>query len=96
LNVLEEPPPMPRKTVHVMISGRVQGVGYRAWTERQALARGLSGWVRNRRNGSVEALFAGEAEVVDAMVAACRAGPPQARVNSVLTDELRGLGHVLD
>jgi acylphosphatase len=78
---------MPKKTVHVMISGKVQGVGYRAWTERQALARGLSGWVRNRRNGSVEATFSGEAEVVDAMLAACRVGPPQGRVNSVDADE---------
>ncbi len=79
----ETKPSMPRKTIHVTISGKVQGVGYRAWTERQALARGLSGWVRNRRGGMVEAVFSGEAEIVDAMLAACRAGPPQGRVNSV-------------
>jgi acylphosphatase len=78
---------MPNKTLHVTISGKVQGVGYRAWTEKQALARGLSGWVCNRRGGTVEAVFSGEAAVVDAMVAACRAGPPQGRVNSVDANE---------
>ena len=47
-----------------MIRGRVQGVGYRAWVEHQASTRDLEGWVRNRRDGSVEALFAGPADVV--------------------------------
>ena len=51
---------MATRTVHVMISGRVQGVGYRAWTAREAERRGLSGWVCNRRDGSVEAVFSGE------------------------------------
>src|ERR1700732_2059798 len=67
----------------VTISGRVQGVGYRAWVERQARARGLEGWVRNRRDGSVEALFAGPADVVAEMVAVCRRGPSSARVGHV-------------
>ena len=49
---------------HVTIRGRVQGVGYRAWVEHEARARDLEGWVRNRRDGSVEALFAGPADVV--------------------------------
>ena len=53
---------------HVMIRGRVQGVGYRDWVEYAALDHGLEGWVRNRRDGSVEAVFAGPAEAVDAMV----------------------------
>ncbi len=53
----------------VTIRGRVQGVGYRAWVEERALAHDLEGWVRNRRDGSVEALFAGPAEVVTDMVA---------------------------
>jgi acylphosphatase len=60
---------------HVVIRGRVQGVGFRAWTEVTALERGLQGWVRNRRDGSVEALFAGPAAAVAAMVAECHRGP---------------------
>lgn len=71
------------RTVHVMVSGLVQGVGYRAWTEREANARQLSGWVRNRRSGDVEAVFTGEAVDVAAMLAACSAGPRMARVNAV-------------
>src|ERR1700682_1437535 len=62
----------------VTIRGRVQGVGYRAWVEHQAMARGLEGWVRNRRDGSVEALFAGPADAVSEMVAVCRRGPASA------------------
>ena len=71
------------RTVRVIVSGRVQGVGFRYWVERQAAIRGLSGWVRNRRDGSVEALFSGEATVVDAMAEACRAGPRMAMVENV-------------
>ena len=67
----------------VVIKGRVQGVGYRAWLEHQARTSKLEGWVRNRRDGSVEALFAGPATVVAEMVALCRHGPPSARVDSV-------------
>jgi acylphosphatase len=68
---------------HVTVRGRVQGVGYRAWVEHEALRRGLDGWVRNRRDGSVEAAFAGPPDLVAAMVAACRRGPPSARVEGV-------------
>ena len=68
---------------HVTIRGRVQGVGYRAFVEHEARARDLEGWVRNRRDGSVEALFAGPADVVAAMIAACRRGPSSARVEAV-------------
>ena len=67
----------------VAIRGRVQGVGYRAWVEHAALRRGLEGWVRNRRDGSVEAVFAGPAETVAAMIEACRRGPGSARVDAV-------------
>ena len=67
----------------VTIRGRVQGVGYRAWVEDSALAHDLEGWVRNRRDGSVEALFAGPAEVVADMVAQCRRGPSSSRVDAV-------------
>lgn len=68
---------------HVLISGVVQGVGYRAWTARTASASGLSGWVRNRHEGSVEAVFAGAAPTVDAMIAACWRGPRAAIVTGV-------------
>jgi acylphosphatase len=67
----------------VIIRGRVQGIGYRAWTEVMALERGLQGWVRNRRDGSVEALFIGVEETVEDMIARCRSGPPGARVDQV-------------
>jgi acylphosphatase len=70
----------------VTIRGRVQGVGYRAWLEHQAISARLEGWVRNRRDGSVEAAFAGPARAVADMVALCRHGPPAARVAEVLTE----------
>ena len=67
----------------VTIRGRVQGVGYRAFVAHQAMSRELEGWVRNRGDGSVEALFAGPADVVSDMVAVCRRGPAWARVDAV-------------
>ena len=67
----------------VTIRGRVQGVGYRAWVERQARLLGLEGWVRNRRDGSVEALFAGPSAIVADTVASCRHGPSSAQVDDV-------------
>ena len=71
---------------HVTVRGRVQGVGYRYFVEHEARARGLEGWVRNRRDGSVEALFSGSVEAVAAMIVACQRGPPSARVEA-LRDE---------
>lgn len=68
------------KTVRVVVSGRVQGVWFRGWTIETARGLGLDGWVRNRRDGTVEAVFAGPADAVDDMVRACRDGPPFARV----------------
>lgn len=73
----------PQKAIVVRIEGRVQGVWYRGWTVGEAKRRGLRGWVRNRSDGSVEALFAGDAEAVDQMLAACWRGPPAARVATV-------------
>lgn len=67
----------------VIIGGRVQGVGYRAWTEHVARERGIEGWVRNRRDGSVEALFAGPETAVAGMIAACKRGPPGSRVDAI-------------
>jgi acylphosphatase len=68
---------------HVTIRGRVQGVGYRAFVDHEARTRKLEGWVRNRRDGSVEAVFAGPAATVAAMIAVCRQGPSSARVEAV-------------
>jgi len=67
----------------VIIRGRVQGVGYRAWTEYTADMRTIEGWVRNRRDGSVEAVFSGSAQVVREMIDLCRQGPPGARVDAI-------------
>jgi acylphosphatase len=67
----------------VMIRGRVQGVGFRAWTEITALELGVEGWVRNCRDGSVEAVFAGPEETVLTMIELCRDGPPGAQVTMV-------------
>jgi acylphosphatase len=71
--------------IRARIRGRVQGVGYRDWTMRRADALGLRGWVRNRSDGSVEALFIGPQEVVDRMVGDCRRGPSMARVEAIET-----------
>jgi acylphosphatase len=71
------------KAERVVIHGRVQGVWYRAWTVEQARHRRLAGWVRNRRDGTVEAVFAGEPEAVEAMIEACRTGPKRARVTDI-------------
>jgi acylphosphatase len=68
---------------HVSIRGRVQGVGYRAWTADEARRRGLEGWVRNRRDGSVEAVFCGAEGAIADMLTACRRGPSSARVDAV-------------
>jgi acylphosphatase len=68
---------------HIVVRGRVQGVGYRAFVEHEALKRGLEGWVRNRRDGSVEAVFIGPSTAVDAVIEACRRGPFAARVDAI-------------
>lgn len=74
------------RALHVRVTGIVQGVGYRAWTEQAARARGLSGWVRNRRDGSVEAVIAGDDGAVDLMLAALRTGPPASEVDDVVAE----------
>ena len=71
----------------VTITGRVQGVGYRAWVEDRARACGVEGWVRNRRDGSVEAVFGGPADLVSEMIASCRRGPSSARVDGVQEED---------
>ena len=79
---------------HVVFRGRVQGVGFRAFVEEVATRKGLEGWVRNRRTGTVEAVLSGDAEAVDAVIEACRKGPPHSRVESSINarptaDELK-------
>jgi acylphosphatase len=76
-----------------IIRGRVQGVGYRAWVDHEARRVGLQGWVRNRRDGSVEAVFEGAEDIVKGMIESCRSGPSSARIddiaeNDAQTDEL--------
>ena len=75
------------KRVHINISGRVQGVFFRAETQRAAMGFNLSGWVRNMPDGRVEAVFEGEDENVDKMLDWCHIGPPAARVQEVITNE---------
>jgi acylphosphatase len=72
-----------RRVVSVRITGRVQGVWYRGWTQEEAIKRQLDGWVRNRNDGSVEAIFSGTSAQVAEMIEACRAGPPMARVDDI-------------
>jgi acylphosphatase len=72
--------------LQVLISGRVQGVFYRAYTRDQARARGLTGWVRNLPDGRVAAVFEGDREQLKAMLAWCRQGPPYAHVDEILED----------
>ena len=67
----------------VVFRGRVQGVGFRAFVEDEAARTGVEGWVRNRRDGTVEALFAGDVEAVEDTIAACRKGAYAARVDGV-------------
>lgn len=81
-----EAAPLP-KLAHLKISGRVQGVSYRVWMRREAQARGISGWARNRTNGDVEALLSGSPEAVQSLCEICRSGPPYARVDQILIEE---------
>jgi acylphosphatase len=73
--------------VRVAIRGRVQGVGYRYWLAQRATARGLEGWVRNRRDGSVELRATGEDAAVKALIEACRQGPRAAIVSDVAVSD---------
>ena len=78
-----------QRTLRVVITGRVQGVCFRVWAKENAVALGLSGWVRNRRDGAVEVLFSGAATQVYEMLARCRKGPPAAFVEAVAIVEDR-------
>lgn len=76
-----------RDIKRLRIRGVVQKIGYRVWCEREALALGLKGWVRNRNDGSVEALIAGSPQAVAVMVERCRRGPPLAKVETVEVED---------
>ena len=78
-----EPSAAPTVTRHLRITGRVQGVGFRMFMTREALAAGVTGWVRNRRDGSVEAMLAGEEIAVIKLISWARRGPPRAQVERV-------------
>lgn len=73
-------------TIRLMVQGRVQGVSYRRWTAAKAREYGLSGWVRNRRDGSVELVLSGAADAVETMKQACYKGPALARVTQIDTE----------
>jgi acylphosphatase len=73
-----------RQMSHLIIRGRVQGVSFRAWAARQAATRGVDGWVRNREDGGVEAILAGDGDAVRQIVEACRVGPNHAVVTDVI------------
>lgn len=76
-----------QKSVRVNITGRVQGVGFRAWTQAEARSLGLAGWVRNEADGSVSALLAGPDAAIGAMLQRLHAGPPAAHVSGVRLEE---------
>lgn len=70
---------------HLYISGRVQGVFYRAFTQNQAMRLGLNGWARNLQDGRVEAVFEGQKELVEEAILACKKGPEGSRVTEIET-----------
>jgi acylphosphatase len=78
------------RNLRIRMTGRVQGVSFRDWMQSEARALGLTGWVRNRRDGSIEAVISGDPALVDDMLARCRQGPPAARVTdlAILAEEV--------
>lgn len=80
-----------RTARRLRIHGRVQGVWFRAWTLETAQGLGLDGWVRNRIDGTVEALAVGSAEAIEKLIAACHEGPPAAKVERIEVEEAKGI-----
>lgn len=87
----DSPLPSGHKAIRARISGRVQGVWYRKWTTLNATELGLDGWVRNREDGSVEALFVGPAATVDEMIRRCWQGPERAEVTDIAVEPTPGI-----
>lgn len=83
---MTSPPDPDRVRAHVLIAGQVQGVGYRFTTQDMARVLKLNGWVRNLRDGRVEAVFEGGQEPIDQMIHWCHQGPPAARVDQVTVE----------
>ena len=83
---------MPVRRIRAIVSGRVQGVSYRASTADEARRLGLVGWVKNRADGTVELEAEGTSDRIDALLAWCQHGPPAARVDHVMSTELTALG----
>jgi len=81
-----------KKAIHAIISGRVQGVFFRMETLRAAERYGVNGWVKNRSDGTVEAVFEGESEKVDRIVDWCKKGPPMAFVSDIKVDPINYVG----
>ncbi len=80
----------PSITRRLVVSGRVQGVGYRVFLTREAHAAGVTGWVRNRRDGTVEALLQGPVAAVERVIARARIGPATGRVSDLIVEEAAG------
>ena len=78
------------RTVRICVRGRVQGVGFRDWIAAQARSLKLVGWVRNRRDGSVEILGSGSADAVQRLIGVAHQGPPFSRVEQVEVEEAEG------
>jgi acylphosphatase len=82
------------RTVRLIVTGRVQGIGYRMWAERTASALGIRGWVRNRADGSVELHASGEEDAIAALIEACRQGPRAAVVSDIAIEDAEDDGSV--
>ena len=82
-----------RRSVRVRIEGRVQGVGFRNWTQRMAGQLGLSGWVRNRSDGTVEAVFSGSGAAVGDALVRCKMGPRSAKVTRIAVTDIDPPAH---
>lgn len=76
--------------IRLIIEGKVQGVGYRAWLSTQAKSASLCGWVRNRRDGTVEAVISGEAKTLSIFIKSCWQGPMAARVDKIIDEQYSG------
>jgi acylphosphatase len=80
-----------QKAIFLRLQGRVQGVWFRAWMKEEADKRGIQGWVRNRTDGSVEAMMVGPGDQVDDLLEACHGGPPLARIDKIDTQPATGV-----